>query len=120
MEERDAVEPDPWAAVRGEEGARMGIRADGAQRPAAGPQEQASRTQLFPSTASMLGLHPHSQSLQEHCGSSQHLSGSLPFGAALAPSWPGDSHRLGAAEDGGGAQSRQLMALQLPWPQSCF
>lgn len=39
MEGKDAVEPDPWAAVRGQEGARVGIRADGAQRPAAGPQD---------------------------------------------------------------------------------
>ena len=34
-EVRDAAEPDPRAAVRGQEGARVGVGADGARRPAA-------------------------------------------------------------------------------------
>lgn len=33
---------------------------------------------------------------------------------------PSESHRLGDVEDGCDTQSHQLMALQLPWPQSCF
>lgn len=33
---------------------------------------------------------------------------------------PGESWRLGDAEAGGDVQFHQLMALQLPWPQSCF
>lgn len=76
---------------------------------------QASRTQLFPSTASTLGLHPHSQSLQDHCSSRQRSSGSLPFGAALAPRATGSVlQRMEVL------LSPISSGLQLPWPQSCF
>lgn len=39
MEQGDAVEADPWAAAMGQQDARVGMGADGAQRPAARPQD---------------------------------------------------------------------------------
>lgn len=126
MEQGDAVEPEPWAAAKGQEDARMGmglmVLRDLLHVPrtlwtlwrGTGQQDSAvPRHCEHTGSASSLSKSPGS--LWQH----QHPSGSLPFGVALAPSWPGESHRPGAGEDGSDAQFHQIMALQLPWPQSC-
>lgn len=55
------IEPDPWAAVRGQKDTGMGIRDLFHIPRMLGTLwgAQASRTQLFPSAVSTLGLHPH-------------------------------------------------------------